>query len=56
LKAELVHRTTWPTRERARLAIFEYIEVFANRERRHSVLGDVNPEEFEACHRAGQAA
>ena len=56
LKAELVHRTTWSTRERARLAIFEYIEAFYNRERRHSVLGNVSPEEFEACHRARQAA
>lgn len=56
LKAELVYRTTWSTRDRARLAIFEYIEAFYNRERRHSVLGNVSPEEFEACHRAGQAA
>ena len=56
LKQELVYRTTWSTRERARLAIFEYIEAFYNRERRHSVLGHLSPEEFEACHRAGQAA
>ena len=56
LKAELVYRTTWSTRERARLAIFEYIEAFYNRERRHSVLGNISPEEFEACHRARQAA
>jgi transposase InsO family protein len=56
LKEELVYRTTWSTRERARLAIFEYIEAFYNRERRHSVLGHVSPEEFEACQRARQAA
>ena len=56
LKQDLVYRTTWSTRERARLAIFEYIEAFYNRERRHSVLGNVSPEEFEACHQAGQAA
>ena len=56
IKEELVYRTTWSTRERARLAIFEYIEAFYNRERRHSVLGNVSPEEFEACHRARQAA
>jgi hypothetical protein len=56
LKEELVYRTTWSTRERAWLAIFECIEVFYNHEYRHSVLGNVSPEEFEACHRTGHAA
>jgi putative transposase len=37
-----------PTREQARAAIFEYIEVFYNRQRMHSSLGYVSPEEFEA--------
>jgi putative transposase len=43
LKAELVHRTTFPTREAARRAIFEYVESFYNRRRRHSGLGFLTP-------------
>ena len=37
-----------PTREAARLSIFEYIEVFYNRQRLHSSLGYLSPEQFEA--------
>ena len=33
----------------ARHVVFEYIEVFYNRKRRHSSLGYVSPECFEAC-------
>jgi putative transposase len=43
LKTELVHRTTFPTREAARRAIFEYVETFYNRRRRHSGLGFLTP-------------
>jgi putative transposase len=43
LKAELVHRTAFPTREAARRAIFEYVESFYNRRRRHSGLGFLTP-------------
>jgi putative transposase len=43
LKNELVHRTTFPTREAARRAIFEYVEAFYNRRRRHSALGFLTP-------------
>jgi putative transposase len=43
LKSELVHRTTFPTREAARRAIFEYVEAFYNRRRRHSGLGFLTP-------------
>jgi putative transposase len=43
LKTELVHRATFPTRETARRAIFEYVEVFYNRRRRHSGLGFLTP-------------
>lgn len=43
LKNELVHRTVFPTRERARRAIAEYIEVFYNRQRLHSALGYKTP-------------
>ncbi len=39
LKAELVDTRTWPTRAAARTAIFEWLEVFYNRQRRHSALG-----------------
>jgi transposase InsO family protein len=39
LKLDLLYRHSWPTRAAARSAIFEYIEVFYNRERRHSTLG-----------------
>jgi transposase InsO family protein len=43
LKNELVHRTSFPTRAAARRAIFEYIEVFYNRQRRHSGVGFLTP-------------
>ena len=43
LKNELVHRTGFPTREAARRAVFDYIEVFYNRRRRHSGLGFLTP-------------
>jgi putative transposase len=43
LKTELVHRTTFPTREAARRAIFEYVEGFYNRRRRHSGVGFLTP-------------
>ena len=43
LKNELVHRATFPTREAARRAIFDYVEAFHNRRRRHSALGFLTP-------------
>lgn len=43
LKNELVHRTVWPTRNKARQAVAEYIEVFYNRRRLHSGLGYKTP-------------
>lgn len=48
LKKELMGEEPFATREQARAAIFEYIEVFYNRQRMHSSLGYVSPEEFEA--------
>ena len=42
-KAELIDTTTWPTRDAARLAIFEWIEVWYNRQRRHSALNYLTP-------------
>lgn len=47
LKTELVYRTKFATREEAKKAIFEFIEVWYNRERRHSSLGYKSPVEFE---------
>ena len=47
LKKELVHGSDWSTREEARAELFEYIEVWYNRERRHSSLGYVSPAEYE---------
>jgi putative transposase len=48
LKTELVNHERYATREQARASIFEYIEVFYNRQRLHSSLGYVSPETFEA--------
>lgn len=47
LKTELVYRTNFKTRQEAKLAIFEWIETWYNRERRHSALGYMAPEEYE---------
>lgn len=46
-KVELVYAEKFKTTEDARAAIFEYIEVFYNRKRRHSSLGYISPHEFE---------
>jgi len=47
LKKERIHQDDYETRAEARGVIFEYIEMFYNRERRHSALGYVSPEAFE---------
>ena len=47
LKRELVHGARYRTRQEARLSIFEYIEAFYNRRRRHSALGNRSPEQYE---------
>ena len=39
LKKELVHQTQFKTRAQAKAAIFEYIEILYNRQRRHSAIG-----------------
>jgi putative transposase len=48
LKEELVYQHSWPTRAQARHAIFEFVEVFYNRQRLHSSLGYLSPAEYEA--------
>ena len=49
LKRECVHRQPLETWKEARTVIFEYIEVFYNRERLHSTLGYLSPVAFEAA-------
>jgi hypothetical protein len=60
LKKDLIHRRSWPTKADARTTVFEYIETFYNRRRRHSRLGMRSPMEFETStlmtHGAGLAA
>jgi putative transposase len=53
LKNELIHHCDFHTREQARSAIFDYIELFYNRQRMHASLGYVSPAQFEQ--RAGVA-
>jgi putative transposase len=47
LKRELVNRYSWPTKADARVAIFEWIEVFYNRQRLHTTIGFATPHEYE---------
>lgn len=47
LKMELVYRTEFATHREARSAIFDFIEIFYNRQRRHTSLGGLSPAEFE---------
>lgn len=53
LKVELIHRRDYRTRADAKADIFEYLEVFYNRRRRHSILDYLSPVEFEQ--QAGKA-
>ncbi|GAN91768.1 transposase [Gluconobacter frateurii M-2] len=48
LKAELLWRQTWPTRQQTTAAIFQYVNGFYNPRRRHSYLGSISPLAFEA--------
>ena len=45
LKTKLISQHTFATRKEAKSAIFEYIEVFHNRQRGHSALGYLSPVE-----------
>lgn len=47
LKVELIHDVKYKTREEAKQAIFDYVEVFYNRQRLHSKLGYLSPMQFE---------
>ena len=52
LQTELLDRYDWPTRQSLRSAMFEFIHVFYNRQRRHSTLGYLSPVEFERLPRS----
>ena len=47
LKTELIHHEDFQTREEAQQAIFEYVEVFYNRQRKHSTNGYLAPFVYE---------
>ena len=48
MQVELLYRRQWRTRAKLANANFEYLEIFHNRQRRHSALGMLTPIEFEA--------
>ena len=50
LKYELTKEIKFKTREEARASLFEYIEVYYNRNRLHSTLGYMSPVDYEALH------
>jgi putative transposase len=56
VKVELAHDARWETRVAARTALFEYIEVFYNGQRRHSSLGYLSPRAFERQRRSQRPA
>jgi transposase InsO family protein len=56
LKLDLIFRRTFRTRREAIQAIFNYIEVFYNRQRRHSYLGYLSPVEFEELATGAESA
>jgi putative transposase len=47
LKKELINRRSWPAKAELRTEVFDHIEVFYNRERRHSTLGQRSPADYE---------
>ena len=50
LKKELINRRSWPSKAELRTEVFDYIEVFYNRERRHSTLGQRSLADYEKLH------
>jgi putative transposase len=56
LKQQLVYHQQYQTRKEAKQDIFEYIEVWYNRQRRHATLGYLSPEQFENKRRYQMAA
>jgi putative transposase len=56
LKIELAHDADWTTHAEARAAVAQYLEIFYNRQRRHSVLDYLSPVAFERRHEEKLAA
>ena len=56
MQTELLNRKRWMTRIELANAIFEYLEIFHNRRRRHSALGWLTPIEYERLHTTNQTA
>jgi len=46
IKSEMVYHTMFKSREQAKMAVFEYIEIWYNRKRKHSALDYLSPEQF----------
>lgn len=55
LETELIDRSDWATTSEAKAVVFEYIEVFYNRVRRHSGIGYFSPADFEERYRSSPA-
>ena len=55
MQVELLDRRTWRTRVELANAIFEYLEIFHNRQRRHSALRMHTPVEYEMLHQTRQS-
>src|SRR5712691_9564428 len=56
IEKELLRGRSFRTRQEARSAVFDWIEAWYNRERRHSRLGYRSPEQFERDHEMGDCA
>lgn len=56
MQIELLDRRAWSTRRELATAMFEWIEGFYNRRRRHSALGYLSPDEFETLHKRAASA
>ncbi|MBQ9055508.1 IS3 family transposase [Rhodococcus sp. (in: high G+C Gram-positive bacteria)] len=54
MQTELLNRKRWKARVELANAKFEYLAIFHNCQRRHSVLGMLSPIEFENVHSTGQ--
>ncbi len=54
MQTELLNRRRWTTRVELANAIFDYLEVFHNRRRRHSALGMLTPTEYATRWRTNQ--
>ena len=55
VQTELLNRKRWNTRVESASAMFEYVDVFHNRQRRHSSIGMLIPIEYEKIHHTGTA-